>query len=66
MNLTYKFLIKLLEKHGFFFKRAKGSHYIYYNSLTNISVVVPIHNKELKRGTFMAIAKQAGIDKAEL
>jgi predicted RNA binding protein YcfA (HicA-like mRNA interferase family) len=39
---------------------------IYYNSLTNISVVVPIHNKELKRGTFMAIAKQAGIDKAAL
>lgn len=66
MNLTAKFLIKLLEQHGFFFKRAKGSHNIFYNPLTNITVIVPVHNKDLKKGTFMAIAKQAGIDKTEI
>jgi predicted RNA binding protein YcfA (HicA-like mRNA interferase family) len=31
MNLTPKFLIKLLESNGFLFRRAKGSHHIYCN-----------------------------------
>jgi len=66
MNQSSKYLIKL-EYHGFVFKRAKGSHQIYYNSDTNITIVVPVHgNKDIKKGTFLAILKQAGIDKNEL
>ncbi|MCF8460309.1 MAG: type II toxin-antitoxin system HicA family toxin [Flavobacteriales bacterium] len=34
MNLTAKFLVIVLEKHGFIFKRSKGSHQVYYNSAT--------------------------------
>jgi predicted RNA binding protein YcfA (HicA-like mRNA interferase family) len=50
-----------------FFKRGKGSHQIYYNSITNITVVVPVHGgKDIKKGTFLAILKQAGIDKNEM
>jgi predicted RNA binding protein YcfA (HicA-like mRNA interferase family) len=67
MNLSPKRLIKLLENHGFVFKRAKGSHQLYYNPITNITVTVPIHGgKDLKKGTFLAILKQAGIDKDAL
>lgn len=64
MNQTSKHLIKLLEAHGFFFKRSKGSHQIYYNDVENVTVIVPVHgNKDIKKGTFFAILKQAGIDK---
>lgn len=62
MNLSPKHLIKLLEQNGFFYKRSRGSHQIYYNPLTNKTVIVPIHGgKDIKKGTFLAIIKQAGI-----
>ncbi|WP_304236463.1 type II toxin-antitoxin system HicA family toxin [Jiulongibacter sediminis] len=67
MNLSSKYLIKLLEERGFVFKRSKGSHQLYYNSSTSKTVIVPVHGgKDLKKGTFLAILKQAGIDKNEL
>ena len=67
MNLSPKYLIKLLLQNGFFFKRAKGSHQLYYNPLTNKTVILPFHEgKDLKKGTFFAILKQAGIDKFEM
>ena len=62
MNLSPLFLIKLLEKNGFVFKRSKGSHHIYYNFVTNKTIIVPYHKgKDLKKGTFLAIIKQAEI-----
>ena len=63
MNLSSKYLIQLLEENGYVFKRAKGSHQVYYNPINNKTIIVPYHNgKDLKKGTFMAIVKQAGID----
>lgn len=67
MNLSPKNLVKILEKHGFVFKRAKGSHQLYYNLVKNKTVIVPYHGgKDLKKGTFLAILKQAEIDKNNL
>lgn len=67
MNYSPKYLIRILEEHGFIFKRSKGSHRIYYNLIYNITVVVPLHgSKDVKKGTFHAILKQAGIDKIDL
>ncbi|HBG41881.1 MAG TPA: hypothetical protein DDZ96_03880 [Porphyromonadaceae bacterium] len=64
MNLSPQALIHILESNGFVFKRAKGSHRLYFNRVTNITVVVPVHGgKDLKKGTFLTILKQAGIDK---
>ena len=63
MNLSPDYLIKLLEENGFVFKRSKDSHQVYYNSISNKTIVVPFHNgKDLKKGTFMSIVKQAGIE----
>lgn len=63
MNLSPKYLIKLLEQNGFVFKRAKGSHHPYYNAKKNITVIVPFHgNKDLAKGTYYAILKQTGIE----
>ncbi|MCI1266187.1 MAG: type II toxin-antitoxin system HicA family toxin [Saprospiraceae bacterium] len=64
MNLNLKHLIKILEQHGYIFKRSKGSHHLFYNPITNITVIVPLHGgKDMKKGTFLAILKQAGLDK---
>lgn len=63
MNLSPKHLIKLLEENGFLFKRSNGSHQLFYNPNSGKTVVVPVHgNKDLKKGTFLAILKQAGVD----
>jgi predicted RNA binding protein YcfA (HicA-like mRNA interferase family) len=66
MNQSPQHLMKLLEMHGFLLKRSKNSHHIFYNPISNITVVVPVHNKDIKKGTFLAILKQAGIDKNEV
>jgi predicted RNA binding protein YcfA (HicA-like mRNA interferase family) len=67
MNLSPKFLIKILEQHGFVFRRPKDSHQVYYNSESNKTIVVPVHgNKDLPKGTFFAILRQANIDKNKL
>ena len=67
MNLSPQYLIKILEQHGFIFKRSKGSHRLYYNAITNKTVIVPVHgSKDMKKGTFLAVLKQADIDKNSL
>ena len=65
-SLTSKDLIKLLEQKGFELKRIKGSHYYYVHSESKKITVVPMHNKDLPKGTLLGILKQAGIDKEEL
>jgi predicted RNA binding protein YcfA (HicA-like mRNA interferase family) len=67
MNQSPQHLIKLLENNQFIFKRSKGSHQLFYNSATNITVIVPVHgSKDIKKGTFLIILKQAGIDKNDI
>lgn len=65
MNLSPKFLIKILEKNGFLLKRSNVSHKLFYNADNNKTVIVPFHGgKDIKKGTLLAILKQAGIDKS--
>jgi predicted RNA binding protein YcfA (HicA-like mRNA interferase family) len=64
--LTSKDLIKILEQKGFVLKRTKGSHHFYVHPKTGHIAVVPMHKKDLPKGTLMAIIKQAGINKSEL
>lgn len=67
MNLSPKSLIKILENNGFLFKRSKGSHHVYYNSATNKTAIVPVHgNKDLPKGTYFGILKQAGVKKENI
>jgi len=40
-------MIKLLEKNGFEFVKANGSHRKYKNPITGITTVIPYHNKAL-------------------
>jgi len=65
-SLTPEKVIKLLEKNGFALDRIKGSHHIYYNPETKRRAVVPLHKKDLPKGTMFEILKQAGITREEL
>jgi len=65
-SLSPKKVIKILEKKGFILDRIKGSHHIYYHPESKRRVVVPLHKKDLPKGTFLEILKQAGISKDEL
>jgi len=54
-------LKKILEKEGFIFTRQSGSHAIFKHYLTKRRTVLPIHSKEIPKGTLHAILKQAGL-----
>jgi predicted RNA binding protein YcfA (HicA-like mRNA interferase family) len=67
MDLSPKRLVQILEENGFSLKRmGKGSYHIYYNPETKVTVPVPIHGKDVKKGTFIGILKDAGIDTRKL
>jgi len=51
-------LIKLLENEGFMIHRSSGSHHISKHS-SGKGVVVPLPKKDLPKGAFHAILKQA-------
>jgi len=67
MNYSAKYLIKLLENNGYSYHRTKGSHLLFYHPGKNKTVIVPVHgNKDLPKGTFYAILKQAELDTSVL
>lgn len=67
MNYSAKNLVRILLLKGFLFKRSKGSHHLYYNKETEKTVVVPMHgSKNIPKGTFFTILKQADIDKSDV
>ena len=55
-----------LLKNGFVLERTKGGHQIYFNHRTRRRVTVPIHGKDLPRGTLLEILKQAGISRDKI
>lgn len=54
-------MVKLLKKNGFTVVSQNGSHMKLRNMETERTVIVPIHNKDLKKGTEQQILKQAGL-----
>jgi len=63
---TPKEIIAILITHGFELIRTKGSHQIFLNKFTGKRTVVPMHAKDLKKGTLHGILKQAGIDPKDI
>jgi predicted RNA binding protein YcfA (HicA-like mRNA interferase family) len=67
MDYSPKKLIQLLGKKGYQLRRVSGSHHIFFHKELKKIVVVPVHgNKDIPKGTFMSILKQAGISKDEI
>lgn len=61
-----KEVMRALQRGGFFVRRVGGSHYILKHlAKPAIQVIVPFHNRDLKRGTLQSIIKQAGLTNEE-
>ena len=54
-------MLKFLKKNGFTIVSQNGSHVKLKNSITQRTVIVPYHSKDLKKGLEQAILKQAGL-----
>ena len=61
MPMTSREMIKTLHKNGFKTVSQNGSHVKLHNETTNTTIIVPYHNKTLKKGLEHAILKQAGL-----
>jgi predicted RNA binding protein YcfA (HicA-like mRNA interferase family) len=61
-----KALVKILKRHGFVEYRQKGSHLIMVHQERNKQVVIPMHNKELKKGTLASILRQCEVPAQDL
>jgi predicted RNA binding protein YcfA (HicA-like mRNA interferase family) len=60
--MTSKQMIKHLQDNGFIIISQKAtSHVKLYNPQTKRTVIVPMHNKDLKKGLEQSILKQAGL-----
>ncbi len=60
--LKPKEVLKALQGVGFYFHHQTGSHIILkHPSQSSKRVVLPYHNKDLKKGTLQSILKQAGL-----
>ncbi len=54
-------VIRAMERAGFFLDHSPGSHRYYRHTNCSGVVTVPFHRRGLKRGTLLAILKQAGL-----
>ena len=61
MPMTPKQMIKLLESNGFRQTHSNGSHFFFRNDETHSNTTVPVHAKDLKKGTENKILKDAGL-----
>jgi predicted RNA binding protein YcfA (HicA-like mRNA interferase family) len=61
--VSWKILIKFLNKNWFLELRQKGSHVVLINKNKDLITIVPIHwNKDLWQGLICDILKQSWID----
>jgi predicted RNA binding protein YcfA (HicA-like mRNA interferase family) len=58
-------IVSALERADFIIVRIVGSHYQLFNEQTGRHTTVPHHNRDLPRGTLVAIIHQAGLTRDE-
>ena len=61
MPMTPREMIKHLRNNGFKVVSQNGSHVKLKNPETGKTIIVPSHNKDLKKSMEQAILKQAGL-----
>jgi len=66
-SVSGKRFCKILEKHGWEFKRTNGSHHIYSKAGKEERISVPVHgNKDLKIGLLRSHMKSAGLSEDDM
>lgn len=61
MPMTPRQMVKLLQRNGFVRTTQNGSHLKLFNKITQTTVIVPLHNKDLGISLEQSILKQAGL-----
>jgi len=61
-SMRPKKLVKLLKQNGFIEVLQTGSHLHFYHPTTKLRTTVPMHNRDLKKGTLASILRQSKID----
>lgn len=61
MPMTSQEMVRLLKKNGFEAVSQNGSHVKMRNPQNGITVIVPYHSRDLKKGLEQSILKQAGL-----
>ena len=64
-SLKPREVIKRFEKAGYVIDRQRGSHVILYHPKQKRRLTIPLHVKDLPKGTLLAIIKQSGLTKEE-
>jgi predicted RNA binding protein YcfA (HicA-like mRNA interferase family) len=59
-------VIRFLERNGFELDHASGSHFIFYHPVSRRRAVVPRHNRDMPKGTLVALLREAGFTRDEL
>lgn len=63
---SVRLVIKVLTDKGFFFVSQSGSHAKYRKEGSpTLTVIVPIHEKEIRYGTFRSILRQAKLKESD-
>jgi len=65
-SISSQKLAKALVSAGFILERTTGSHCIYYHPETRKKAIVPMHSKNVPKGTLCKLLKEAGINKEDL
>jgi len=62
-SMKARLLLKKLKAADFLHVRTEGSHQVWFQESTKVTVIVPAHgmNEEIAVGTVNAILKQAGL-----
>jgi len=58
-------VVAALERAGFTVKRQTGSHIILYKADLKRPLTIPVHTKDLPKGTLRAIIRQANLTISE-
>lgn len=58
-------VVKKFKKLGFIEHHQVGSHLTMKHPATKKRVVIPMHLKDIKKGTLLSILREAGIDKED-
>ncbi len=61
-----RLVIKFLESKGFVLDHTSGSHFIFYHPASRRRAVVPRHNRDLPKGTLVALLREAGFTRDDL
>ncbi|MFZ5844898.1 MAG: type II toxin-antitoxin system HicA family toxin [Patescibacteria group bacterium] len=64
-SLKPREVVKKLKKLGFIEHHQVGSHLTMKHSLTNRRAVIPMHLKDIPKGTLLAILREANIEKED-